>query len=55
MGEVEHYEMCHACFGKGYIDGEAYAECPYCDGTGWIDISEEFNYDEEDEDDISYD
>jgi hypothetical protein len=28
------YVVCHYCFGKGSLEGEGYAECPYCDGTG---------------------
>ena len=43
-------EVCHCCFGAGVLAGEGYAECPYCDGTGWIDERE---YEEEEEDEES--
>lgn len=39
------YEVCHYCFGQGYLKNEGYAECPYCDGTGF----EIYMLDDEDE------
>lgn len=42
MNEDKHEVICHLCFGKGFIPEEGYAECPYCDVTGFY---EEYDYD----------
>jgi hypothetical protein len=34
------YDVCHYCFGKGSLEGEGYAECPYCDGTGFEPVDD---------------
>ena len=34
------YVVCHYCFGKGSLEGEGYAECPYCDGTGFEPVDD---------------
>jgi DnaJ-class molecular chaperone len=31
-GEVERYETCQECGGKGYLEDD----CPHCDGTGYL-------------------
>jgi DnaJ-class molecular chaperone len=29
-------QVCHCCFGQGHMPGEGRADCPYCDGTGFV-------------------
>jgi len=41
--------ICHYCFGRGSMVEEGYAECPYCDGTGWVDDVQNDENDLEDE------
>lgn len=41
------YEICHYCFGAGRLENEGDAKCPYCDGTGWIEIFDEEDWEDE--------
>jgi len=43
------YEVCHCCFGIGYLAEEGDAECPYCDGTGFEPVDDMIDDAEEDE------
>lgn len=44
----DYKAICHCCFGRGSIAEEGDADCPYCDGTGWVDESDD-EYDEDEE------
>ncbi len=37
---------CHCCFGKGYLPEEGDADCPNCQGLGYIDLFED-DYEED--------
>lgn len=36
---MSEYQICHYCFGEPLVN-EGYAECPYCDGTGFEEVEE---------------
>jgi len=42
--EKDYQIICFSCLGEGQLEREAFDDCPYCDGTGWI---ADDDYDEE--------